>query len=50
MHKPMQRRMPMQRRILHRQILETVKNVAERPPFHTKTANILSADFENGKF
>ena len=33
-----------------RQILKTVKNVTDRPPVHTKTAHILPADFENGRF
>ena len=33
-----------------RQILNTVKNVTDRPPVHTKTAHFLPADFENGRF
>ena len=35
-------------RCLH--ILKTVKNVTDRPPVHTKTAQFLPADFENGRF
>ena len=30
--------------------LKTVKNMMDRPPVHTKTANFLQADFENCRF
>ena len=30
--------------------LKTVKIVTDRPPVHTKTAHVLPADFENGRF
>ena len=33
-----------------RHILKTVKNVTDRPPVHTKTAHILQAHFEKGRF
>ena len=34
----------------YRNILKTVKNVTDRPPVHTKTAQFLPADFENCRF
>ena len=31
-------------------IVNTVKNMTDRPPFHTKTANFLPAHFHIGRF